>query len=101
MLLRSRLTLILVLGCVALAGAGCGRRGALQAPDTRAPVPTGGLGLGGPVADATAVGEGDDLDPTAIAGTPQAIVEAPVQTTRGAKRGYTIPKKPFILDPLL
>ncbi|WP_019903116.1 hypothetical protein [Methylobacterium sp. 77] len=101
MLFRSRLTLILVLGCVALAGAGCGRRGALQAPDTRAPAQPAGLGLGGPVVDSTAVADGDDLDPSAISGTPQGVVEAPVQTTKGAKRGYNIPKKPFILDPLL
>ncbi|MHC2003174.1 hypothetical protein ACYQR9_22455 [Methylobacterium sp. CM6241] len=102
MLFRSRLTLLFAVGCVALAGSGCGRRGALQAPDTRAPVQSSGIGLGAsPVADATAVADGDDLDPTAISGTPQAIFEAPVQTSRGVKRGYTVPKQPFILDPLL
>lgn len=102
MLFRSRLTLLLVLGGVALAGSGCGRRGALQAPDTRAPAQSSGLGFGSsPVADATAVADGDDLDPSAISGTPKAIVEAPVQTSKGVRRGYTIPKTPFILDPLL
>lgn len=53
------------------------------------------------MADSTAVADGDDLDPSAISGTPQAINEAPVQTSKGVKRGYTIPKQPFILDPLL
>lgn len=96
MLFRSRLTLLVALGCIALAGSGCGRRGALQAP------PDASTAVRGPaVADPTAVADGDDLDPTAILGTGQPLVDPPVQTSRGVKRGYVIPKKPFILDPLL
>lgn len=106
MLFRSRLTLIAALGCVALAGSGCGRRGALQSPPDASAAPRAssastGSGLGVPVSDPGAVADGDDLDPAGISGIPQPTVDAPVQTTKGAKRGYVIPKKPFILDPLL
>jgi hypothetical protein len=32
---------------------------------------------------------------------PGSGAEPAVKTTRGAKRGYVIPKQPFLLDPLL
>ncbi len=41
---------------------------------------------------------GDELPSSAV---PPAGTEAPIQTSKGAKRGYRIPKEPFILDPLL
>ncbi|MDB5646944.1 MAG: hypothetical protein JWQ05_2613, partial [Methylobacterium sp.] len=45
-----------------------------------------------------AVRAGDELDALAVPGSG---AEAPVKTTRGAKRGYVIPQRPFLLDPLL
>ncbi len=117
------LTSILAAALVALALSGCGRRGALEPPPgaavktprtvaqgssaTKGTTTTAGprslpesTGLGGgtPEPDPLAVRDGDELPASALApgGT-----EAPVETSRGAKRGYRIPKDPFILDPLL
>lgn len=102
------------IGLAALALSACGRRGALEPPQPVAPLKTSqasatvngprtlpdGIGLGGgtgePAADA--VRAGDEL---ALSAVPPSGTEAPVETTRGAKRGYRIPKEPFILDPLL
>lgn len=116
MLPRSALRLLAVAGLAALALAGCGRRGALEPPQASAPATTttggaassvktarilpGSIGLGGGQAEpeAEAVRAGDELAPSAI---PPSGTEAPVETTKGAKRGYRIPKEPFILDPLL
>lgn len=105
------LTLLAATG-LALAVSGCGRRGALEAPQAAAPQRTaagtpasprqlpGSVGLGGgstsPEADA--VQAGDELPASAV---PPAGTEAPIETSRGAKRGFRIPKDPFILDPLL
>ncbi|TXM75178.1 hypothetical protein FV226_04110 [Methylobacterium sp. WL12] len=113
------LTSILAAALVALALAGCGRRGALEPPGASATVParntaqgtptttagprtlpvSAGLGGGAPEPDPLAVRAGDELPPSALA--PASGTEAPVETSRGAKRGYRIPKDPFILDPLL
>ena len=41
---------------------------------------------------------GDELSLSAV---PPGGSEAPIETSRGAKRGYRVPKAPFILDPLL
>jgi len=41
---------------------------------------------------------GDELSAAAV---PPGGTEAPVETSRGARRGYRVPKEPFILDPLL
>jgi predicted small lipoprotein YifL len=116
MLPRPALRILAVAGLAALALAGCGRRGALEPPGasatTTAPGSSGSsgvktarilpdsIGLGGGQAEpeAEAVRAGDELSPAAI---PPSGTEAPVQTTKGAKRGYRIPKEPFILDPLL
>ncbi|WP_375463201.1 lipoprotein [uncultured Methylobacterium sp.] len=107
------LTLPLAAILVALAVTGCGRRGALEPPDagvkpqkTGAPTATGarslpqsiGLGGGSAEPDPLAVQAGDELSASAI---PPSGTEAPVQTSRGAKRGYKIPKDSFLLDPLL
>lgn len=107
-------TTLTAIGLLALAGAGCGRRGALEPPDAVAsPVqrPTGaviaspralpdgvGLATGGPDRDPDAVRAGDQLPTSA---TPATNGDVPITTSRGAKRGYTIPKQPFILDPIL
>lgn len=110
------LTLTLATAFVAFAATGCGRRGALEpppgaavrTPQTAAQATTTagprtlpqstGLGGGTPQPDPDAVRDGDELPPSALA---PAGTEAPVQTGRGAKRGYRIPKDPFLLDPLL
>ena len=109
------LKLLAASGLVALAVSACGRRGALEPPQTAAPAPVartepgpvGGarslpvaVGLGGGTAEPTdaAVRAGDELSAAAV---PPGGTGAPVETSRGAKRGYRIPKEPFILDPLL
>ena len=68
---------VLVAGLVTLALAGCGRRGALEAP---------------PSAAAAAPAEGQQ------AGTLPSPVGAP-RRTRGA--GFVVPNRSFVLDPLL
>ncbi len=118
MLPRSALQILFVAGLSALTLAGCGRRGSLEPPPTAgAPAATtaptgnpssvktarilpGSIGLGGGQAEpeAEAVRAGDELPASAV---PPAGTEAPIQTSKGAKRGYRIPKDPFILDPLL
>ncbi|NEU14008.1 hypothetical protein G3T14_18000 [Methylobacterium sp. BTF04] len=110
----SHLTTIAALALVALAASACGRRGGLEAPSAvkteksaaTAPVTasprvlpqTIGLGGGAAAPDPDAVRDGDELDPQAVPGSG---TEAPIKTSRGARRGYTVPKQPFILDPLL
>lgn len=110
---RTALCAILLLP-VLLAASGCGRRGSLEPPQAAATQPRpevsgatasarqlpGSVGLGGGSAapNQAAVASGDELSPTAVT---NAGTDAPVETSRGAKRGYTIPKQPFILDPLL
>ena len=70
----------LVAGLVVLSLSACGRRGALEPP---------------PSASAPAAGAQQ-----ATAG--ESTLPSPVGTPRSSPRqGYTIPNKPFILDPLL
>jgi predicted small lipoprotein YifL len=71
---------VLVTGLIVLSLTACGRRGALEPP---------------PSASAAQQAE-------AQAETPQGTLPSPVATPRSKpSRGYTIPDKPFILDPLL
>ncbi|MBX9932263.1 MAG: hypothetical protein K2Y56_12110 [Methylobacterium sp.] len=97
---RSRsLPILVALGLVALAASACGRRGSLEPPPDGAiaPRPTSSRALpAGPLS--SAVEDGDELSPSAVT---QSGTGAPLTTTRGAKRGYVIPKDPFVLDPLL
>lgn len=110
-----RLNLLIAIGLVALACSACGRRGSLEPPGTAsatAPavaqgaavspraVPTTGVGVGDRAAapDSDAVQTGDELNPAAI---PPGADGVPVTTTRGGKRGYRIPREPFILDAIL
>lgn len=89
---------------IALALAACGRRGQPEAPpdpsvpaaqrNAAATVPTPSSAAGAGPAGA-AVEEDDDGTETFV---PRAT---PTPARRGAKRGYVIPKDPFILDPLL
>ena len=109
---RRRAEISIVIALLAASCAACGRRGGLQPPDGRADVersssavpasarslPQGtGLASGAAAPDPEAVRDGDELPVAA----PPAGTNAPVQTTKGGKRGYTIPKGPFILDPIL
>jgi predicted small lipoprotein YifL len=85
---------LLIAGVLAIALAACGRRGPPEAPPD-ASVPQQGVSR-------TAAGPGptgaDDIDEEdAVVTTP---VPAP-RPARNAKRGYTVPKDPFVLDPLL
>jgi predicted small lipoprotein YifL len=115
MLSTHALKLLSASGLIALAVSACGRRGALEPPQTSAltaPARAGSdtvngrrtlpvsVGLGGGAAEpeAAAVRAGDELSVTAV---PPGGTEAPVETSRGARRGYRVPKEPFILDPLL
>lgn len=113
MSLRAASKILATMGLAALAASGCGRRGALEPPQAAATVAGGSpqtvnsartlpdsIGLGGGRAepDPDAVRAGDELAQAAV---PPSGTEAPIQTSRGAKRGYRIPKDPFILDPLL
>ncbi|MGT2486114.1 LPS translocon maturation chaperone LptM [Methylobacterium oryzae CBMB20] len=114
MLSKPALKLLAVSGLVALAVSACGRRGALEPPQTAAPAaaqagsdaPAGrrtlpvsvGLGGGAPEPDPASVRAGDELSAAAV---PPGGTDAPVETSRGARRGYRVPKEPFILDPLL
>jgi predicted small lipoprotein YifL len=82
-LMSSSLTLsrtVLIAGLLVLGLSACGRRGALEPPP-----------------DASAPAE------TQQTTTSDATLPSPVGTPRSssARRGYTVPNKPFILDPLL
>ena len=71
--------IVLIAGALVLSLSACGRRGALEPP------PSGS-------AAAQAQQETED----------EATLPSPVGTPRSTpSRGYTIPNKPFILDPLL
>ena len=73
--------LVLVAGLLALGLSACGRRGALEPP---------------PNAAAQAA------EAQQQAATSDTALPSPVGTPRSTPRqGYTIPNKPFILDPLL
>jgi len=75
--------LLILAGVLALALAACGRRGQLEPPpDPSAP-------------RATASAAADDDAPESL--VPSASPTPP----RRARQGYTIPKEPFVLDPLL
>jgi predicted small lipoprotein YifL len=70
----------LVAGLLILSLTACGRRGALEPPP-----------------DPSAPQQG-----ASTATSPQGTLPSPVGSPRkAANRGYTIPDKPFILDPLL
>ncbi len=117
-MLPNRALMLLAAIGLALTVSACGRRGALEAPVARPGPGTGGtasastsatasprqlpdsIGLGGGSAtpDPDAVRAGDELSLSAVA---PGGSEAPIETSRGAKRGYRVPKAPFILDPLL
>jgi len=73
---------VLVAGLLVLGLTACGRRGSLEAPPDPSAAPA---------------------ETQAEASTSDATLPSPVGTPRSdsPRRGYTIPNKPFILDPLL
>ena len=80
--------LILLAGAIVLGLSACGRRGALEAPpDPKAP-------------QASAQAAAPEQTPE---GEEDTTLASPVGRPRSSnsKRGYVIPKEPFILDPLL
>ncbi|MGX5773264.1 hypothetical protein [Methylorubrum zatmanii] len=110
----ARLSILIALG-LALACTACGRRGSLEPPGAPGPraetagpgtpasprsLPTSTVGVGdrGAAPDPDAVQAGDELSASAI---PAGGDGVPVTTSRGSKRGYKVPKEPFILDPIL
>ncbi len=111
----ARLSILIALG-LALACTACGRRGALEppgaavsetAPVTRPGAPASARSL--PASTVSAVDRGAAPDPEAVqagdelsaAAIPAGGDGVPVTTSRGSKRGYKVPKEPFILDPIL
>lgn len=102
MLSTPALKLLAAAGLAALTVSACGRRGALEPPQTAAPARTAQASATAngsrSLPEAEAVRAGDELSPVAV---PPSGTEAPVETSRGARRGYRIPKEPFLLDPLL
>lgn len=96
--------MLVAFGLVALDVSACGRRGALEPPPggavaaARPAALRSGIGIGTATPDPSPVQDGDELSPSAVQASG---LDGPVTTSRGAKRGYVIPKQPFLLDPLL
>ena len=103
----------LVAGLIALALAACGRRGPLEPP----PEPTvqapraraGGAPPPGAASSqitlqsqgATAGQDTSDSSEEEQAAANPVLPVVPTPPTRAPRRGYVVPKEPFILDPLL
>jgi hypothetical protein len=82
---------LIIAGLIALSLAACGRRGSPEPPLTAAELAAQQQGQqrqAGVVDD-----DDDDMG--------NAAVMTPVPTPRRRSRAYTVPKEPFILDPLL
>ena len=88
--------LLLIAGLVVLSLAACGRRGPLEAPLTSAELAAQQQKTQAQQARQQAQVDDDDDEEQA-----QSAVPVPVPTSRRRSRAYTIPKEPFILDPLL
>ena len=103
-------TVLLVVGLLALALSACGRRGALEAPPSPAALrqasqPQGPVGRNGRPAGAPSQGTPAPADPVVEEEEDSLlpdVLRQPSQTSDPQRRrNYTIPKQPFILDPLL
>ncbi len=90
--------LVLVAGLVALALAACGRRGQPEPPPdpsvSAAQRQAAGQSL--PSAQPTQAADGEEAETETFVPTAN-----PTPQRRGARRGFVIPKEPFVLDPLL
>jgi predicted small lipoprotein YifL len=84
---------LVIAGMVALALAACGRRGAPEAPLTSAEIAA--RQQSAPTRQPVGQARLDDDDEVR-----ETIVPTPALPRRRS-RGYTVPKEPFILDPLL
>jgi predicted small lipoprotein YifL len=85
---------ILIAGLLILSLSACGRRGPLEAPMSQAELAAQQQGAATRPADTIVADEGEDA-------AEAATVPVPVPTARRRSRGVTVPKEPFILDPLL
>ena len=85
---------LLVAAAIVASLAACGRRGALEPPPNPRVPAAQAQGTAAAAANAEAVAEDDDEGSLLPAPTPSA-------SPRERRRGFTIPKEPFILDPLL
>lgn len=107
----TRLVIGFALGALVLSCGACGRRGALEPPDSGAAERKAasrdaassrslsqGVNPGMAVSDPDEVRDGDEVAESATA---PGVDGTPALTSRGAKRRYTIPKQPFFLDPIL
>jgi predicted small lipoprotein YifL len=86
--------LLLVAGAIVLGLSACGRRGALEAPpDPKAPPASAKAATPDQAAAADQTADGDE----------NSSFGSPLGRPRSSnsKRGYVIPKGPFVLDPLL
>ena len=84
---------LVIAGLLVLAVSACGRRGAPEAPLTSAELAA--QQQSGPARQAAQAGVDDDDEQTR-----ETIVPTPAPPRRRS-RAYTVPKEPFILDPLL
>lgn len=84
---------LVIAGLLVLALSACGRRGAPEAPLTSAELAA--QQQSGQARQAAQAGGDDDDDQTR-----ETIVPTPAPPRRRS-RAYTVPKEPFILDPLL
>jgi hypothetical protein len=83
---------LIIAGLIVLSLAACGRRGSPEPPLTAAELAAQQQGQ--QPRQAGAVDDDDD-------DVRNAAVMTPVPTPRRRSRAYTVPKEPFILDPLL
>src|SRR5215203_2518258 len=89
---------VMVAGLIVLALAACGRRGALEAPPDPSAAQKPAAKQAAAQPGGQTAGPGQTAEEEADSTLP-----SPVGTPRrgNAKRGYVIPKEPFILDPIL
>jgi predicted small lipoprotein YifL len=80
---------LVLAGVLLVALSACGRRGALE-PPPRAALPAG-------TGQVQAEAAESEVPETILPG----VTPTPSASARQQKRGFTIPKDPFILDPLL
>jgi len=85
---------VLIAGLLILSLSACGRRGPLEAPMSQAELAAQQQGAATRTAGPVVL---DDEQDAAEAAT----MPVPVPTARRRSRALTIPKEPFILDPLL
>jgi predicted small lipoprotein YifL len=91
--------ILLVAALLAGGLGGCGRRGAPEAPLTAAELAAEQQrAQAGQPALPRAASDDDDDDESTVRSP---LLTAPVPTARRRSRAYTVPKEPFILDPLL